>query len=60
MWICLNVLFLCFVTLCFDLQILAVLAAVTEVIKNREGKESEIEYFAALVCISLFYLFIGW
>jgi hypothetical protein len=28
---------------------LAVLAAVTEVIKSNEGKESEVEYFAALV-----------
>ncbi len=31
------------------IQILAVLAAVTEVIKSNEGKESEVEYFAALV-----------
>ncbi len=30
-------------------QILAVLAAVTEVIKSNQGKESEVEYFAALV-----------
>ena len=30
-------------------QILAVLAAVTEVIKAHGGKESETEYFAALV-----------
>ena len=30
-------------------QILAVLAAVTEVIKESGGKETETEYFAALV-----------
>ena len=30
-------------------QICAVLAAVTEVIRSRGGKESETEYFAALV-----------
>lgn len=30
-------------------QMLAVLAAVTEVIKENGGKESETEYFAALV-----------
>ena len=30
-------------------QILAVLAAITEVIKENEGKETETEYFAALV-----------
>lgn len=30
-------------------QILAVLAAVTEVIKSKGGKESETEYLAALV-----------
>lgn len=30
---------------------LAILAAVTEVIKEQGGKESTTEYFAALVCI---------
>ena len=34
-------------------QILAVLAAVTEVIKQRGGTESETEYFAALVSMDL-------
>ena len=32
------------------LQILAVLAAITEVIKTEGGTETETEYFAALVC----------
>lgn len=37
-------------TCCADCsQICAVLAAVTEVIRSRGGKESETEYFAALV-----------
>ena len=33
----------------FHLQILAVLAAITEVIKQKGGTETETEYFAALV-----------
>ena len=33
------------------LKVLAVLATVTEVIKENDGKESETEYFAALVII---------
>lgn len=36
------------VTSCFS-QICAVLAAVTEVIRSQGGKETETEYFAALV-----------
>lgn len=35
-------------TSCFS-QICAVLAAVTEVIRSQGGKETETEYFAALV-----------
>lgn len=34
----------------FPWQILAVLAAVTEVIKAQGGQESETEYLGALVC----------
>jgi len=37
----------------FHLQILAVLAAITEVIKTEDGKETDTEYFAALVCIDV-------
>jgi ribosomal RNA-processing protein 12 len=33
----------------FPLQILAVLAAITEIIKEKDGKETETEYFAALM-----------
>lgn len=33
----------------FVIQICAVLAAVTEVIRSQGGKETETEYFAALV-----------
>lgn len=35
-------------------EMLAVLAAVTEVIKAHEGKETSTEYFAALVSISIY------
>ena len=33
----------------FCLQVLAVLAAVTEIIKTQGGQETEVEYFAILV-----------
>jgi hypothetical protein len=36
---------------------LAVLAAVTEVIKENDGKETETEYFAALVRVNLFFFY---
>lgn len=40
-------------TYIFSLQICAVLAAVTEVIRSQGGKETETEYFAALVSAAL-------
>lgn len=36
----------------YDSQICAVLAAVTEVIRTQGGKETETEYFAALVSVA--------
>ena len=37
-------------------EMLAILAAVTEVIKSNGGQENTVEYFAALVSTSLFTL----
>ena len=39
-------------------EILAVLAAITEVIKENDGKETETEYFAALVDFTFIGLYI--
>jgi hypothetical protein len=36
-------------------EMLAILAAVAEVIKSNGGKETETEYFGALVCFSFFF-----